>query len=247
MRPRTAGLVLLLLLGCAAPGGGFDSDRTGRALLASSVPESRIAYYNAAIARNSSDAEALRGLGREYARQAAWQSSAGAYREALIVNAGDVDALLGFGRAQIALGDAPGAYRSAAAALERRETLPALVLAGVALDMAGNRPEARAHYERALAKDRRDLDVRNNIALTMALSGDPGAHAAMTTVAFAPDADGRHRRNLVLVSAILGLDAQAAADASRLGLGAAERDAIVAIGRRARSNGAQAMGLASFP
>lgn len=217
----------------------------GRGLLNSSVPESRIAYYSSAIKRNPRDASALKGLGVEYSRLSRWRDSAGAYREALIINPRDADALIGMGRAQLAVGDANGAFANGEAALAIHRSLDALMLTGVALNYVGRTQEALAIYEEALSNNPRDLDLRNNIALSMALAGDARAYPTMEAVAYAPDSDGRHKRNLILVAAILGRAPDAQAQARQFGIGKNELDEIFKIAGKMRMDGAIAAGLAT--
>ncbi len=223
----------------------FESTGNRSALLGSSAPETRIAYYEGLVRKNSSDAKALRGLGREYAAQKLWNQSAGAYREALILDTGDRDAQLGYARAQLGLKRYGDASAHAQKALAVRRDVDALLMAGVSLDGLGQGDAARALYQEAIKINPRDLDSRSNIALSMALAGQPDAYATMRAVAFAPDADGRHQRNLVLVAAMTGDPSRARADGREFGLGDKEIDAIIAIAARARSGGAAELGLAA--
>ena len=217
----------------------------GRGLLNSSVPESRIAYYSSAIKRDPRDASALKGLGVEYARLGRWRDSAGSYREALIINPRDAASLIGLGRAQLAMGDPNSAYANGQQALGINRSLEGLMLIGVALNYVGRTQEAMAIYDEALARNPRDLDLRNNIALSMALAGDPRAYSTMEAVAYAPDSDGRHKRNLILVAAIVGRVGDAQAQARQFGIGKAEMDEIFKIAGQVRMDGAMAAGLAT--
>ncbi len=238
------GLAVFLCAGSLLAGCG---DRPfGRSVGPATTSDERIAELRGTLARQPESIAALTGIGREYARQARWPEAAGAYREALIVDPGNRDALLGFSAATSALGDYGTALTHAERAVAARPDLPALTLAGVALSGQGRQAEARATFERALAERPRDLDVRNNLAITMALAGDPAAVPTARGVAFAPDADVRHRRNYLMVAAIAGQEAVVRGDAARLGITEAAMAEIFEIGRRARSSGVAAFGVAAL-
>ena len=100
--------------------------------------------------------------------------------------------------------------------------------------------EARTELTTAQQIAPRDLDVRSNLALVAALQGDATAYAIGRAVAFAPDAEYSHIRNMVLVGGITGNDASARNDAERRGLDPAEIGDILAVGRRARTQGMRA-------
>ena len=236
----TAALLALIVAGCAEQNALLDRESMG---LVSSAD--RVAQLKAQLAANPNDAALLRAIGVEYARQARWTESAGAYREALLVAPSDRAAVLGYGRALMGGRDFAAAREAGLAALRSRRDREALMLAGVALAAERRTQDSRTLLSEALALAPRDLAVRTNLALAAALAGDPTAYGEMRTVAFAPDADLRHRRNLVLVGGILGFEDQARAEAPTLGIGAEEAAAILAIGRRARSEGAAAFGVAA--
>lgn len=238
--PAAAILVLLLAIaGCA-------SEPFGRGVGLATTSDERIALLRGQVATNSNDLDALSDLGREYARQGQWERAAGAYREALIVNGGYRPALMGFSAAQSALGNYDVALAHADRAAGGRAQTDALILRGVALAGQRRMADARAVFDAAGRAAPRDLDVRNNLALSQALAGDPVGYTVMRNVAFAPNADLRHRRNLFLVAAILGMEGNAMAEAAALGIGKGEADTIFAIGRRARGQGMQAFGLATI-
>lgn len=239
---RMAGIVpvlALLLAGCA-PGG---SDLGGTVSFA--TPGERVAALNARLAQRPNDPGLLSDIGAEHARAGRWDAAAGAYREALLVDPGRREANLGYGRALIGGGRYDAASAHALAAVEARRDREALLLAGVALTAQGRVQEGVARLAAARAADPRDLTARTNLALALALARDGRAYGLMREVAFAPDADPRHRRNLILVAGMLGLDAQARADAPALGISGSEAASILALGRRARTEGARAFGVAS--
>ena len=107
------------------------------------------------------------------------------------------------------------------------------------LARAPGHPQPRA----ASSANPRDLDLRSNIAIVAALGSDPQAYAIARAAAFAPDATHAHRRNLVLVGGMTGQDRPAREDGLQLGLDAQEITDILAVGRRARSQGMSAFGV----
>ena len=234
-----AALVALLLAGCGAQD-GFRGE--GLSLVSST---DRVAELRGQLAARPNDVRLLRSIGDEYARLARWSESAGAYREALLVAPGDREAALGYGRALVGGRSFAAASRYGLSALESRRDREALMLAGVALAAERRTADAEALLTEALALRPRDLAVRTNLAITQALAGDPNGYGQMRSTAYAPDADVRHRRNLVLVAGILGLDAQGRSDGRAFGLPEQEISAILAIGRQARTQGASAFGVAS--
>lgn len=218
----------------------------GRGIGVATSSDERVAELRGEVARNPTNLKALNALGREYARQGQWQRAAGSYREALIVNSGDRTALLGFSATQSALGNYSVALSHADRTIGRRVQTDALILRGVALTGMRRMTEARAAFDAAARAAPRDLDARNNLALTLAMAGDGSALPVMRNVAFAPNADLRHKRNYFLVASILGQESAARADSGSLGIPSSDIDKINAIGRNARNQGVSAFGLATI-
>ena len=229
----------LVLVGCAPQ----DLTVARSASLVTSTE--RVAALRSRLAARPDDPDVLKALGAENLRQGQWQAAAGAYHEALLVAPADRDATLGYGRALLGGGRYGAARAHGEAALAARRDREALILTGAALAAEGRAAEGAAHLAAARAAAPRDLAARTNLALALALAGDPSAYDVMREVAFAPDADPRHRRNLVVVGGMLGLDARARSDAAALGIRGRELAGILEIGRRARSEGARAFGVAT--
>lgn len=198
----------------------------------------RVAELRHDLRADPSNVEALRQMGKIYADQGLWVESMGAYREALIVAPSDRLLMLGFGRGQLAVGDYAGAYKSAQQA--GGGDVEVMLLRSGALAGMNRLTEARTELETARQMAPRDLDVRSNLGLVAALQGDATAYAIARAVAFAPDAEYSHIRNMVLVGGITGNDASARYDAERRGLDPAEIGDIIAVGRRARTQGMRA-------
>lgn len=78
---------------------------------------------------------------------------------------------------------------------------------GVALDELGRHGDAQLYYRRGLAKYPSDHALRNNLALSLAMSGNDGeAENIMQVLADEPDATARTRANLALVLGLAGDD-----------------------------------------
>ena len=236
-RLTTALAVLAAVAGC-------DATTLGRSVGPGLGAEQRIATFRAALARDPNDAAALRGIGDEHFARADWSLAAGAYREALIVAPRDRATGIRYSVTLAAQRDYATALAQAQRALAGGSDVGALMATAIALNGTRRHGEARALLDRAVAAAPRDLDVRNNLALTMALMGDTTGYAVQRAVAFAPDADVRHRRNLFLVGSILGLEERTRPDGAALGVDDATIGAIYEIGRRARGQGVDAFGIA---
>lgn len=230
--------VCALVVGCAETGGPGAGPGVTRA-------EDRLALLETRLRRAPRDVGTLNAIGHEYARMGRWSLSAGAHREALLLAPSDRAAMMGFGGAQIGLADYAGGMEQGRRAMAGGADMPAMLLASAAMAGGGRHGEARALIDRAMAADPAHLDMRNNLGLTLALAGDASAVSVTRAVAFAPTADLRHRRNHVMVAAMMGQEAQARADATRLGIDAGVAEAVIAMGRRARSEGARAFGVAA--
>lgn len=231
------------LAGCAE--GQFENRKintTGLSRIEN--PDARIGMLKTALAQDPQNSNTLKSLGTEYAAVAKWQESAAAYREALILKNNDNDALVGHAKALAAQGNYQPALVSARKAISGRASSDAYVAAGIAEDGLGRQAEAQAYYQRALAENGRDLDVRSNIALSKALTGDQSAYSLMGAVALAPDADQRHKGNMVLVSALLGRMQDARAFGAKFGFTRKEVRQIIKLAGDARVKGASAFGVA---
>ena len=207
-------------------------------------PDARIGMLKSALAQNPQDVSALKSLGAEYSRQALWNEAAAAYREALILKENDREAQVGYSKALSAKGTYAPALVEARKAISAKPDVDAYVAAGVAEDGLGRQAEAQAYYAKALGENKRDLDVRSNIALSKAMQGNQDAYSLMSGVALAPDADDRHKANMVLVSALLGRMDDAKAYGAKFGISRKEVNEILKIAANARTQGASAFGVA---
>ncbi|AGT08864.1 hypothetical protein [Paracoccus aminophilus] len=234
--PRRLLVVLMLttLAGCADSEFGMQPSRA-------TSGEQQMAELRSTLKRNPNDSKALKQIGDMQAKSGNWSQAMGAYREALLVNQRDSEARLGYGEGQLALGDYTGALATATevgGTSIRVQQLRSGALAG--LNRLG---EARQVLEAASTSAPRNLDLRSNLAIIAALSRDPQAYAIARAAAFAPDSSYAHRRNLMLVGGMSGNDAVAKQDGAQLGLDPAEIGDIIAVGRRAKTQGMRAFGV----
>ncbi|TPG59759.1 hypothetical protein EAH89_05900 [Roseomonas nepalensis] len=130
---------------------------------------------------------------------------------------------LAAGRTALAAGDAIRAESLLNDALrEGSKDAITLSLLGVSLDMQGKQAQAQARYREALALDPAHAGARNNLALSLALSGrGSDAVVILEPLAGGTGAGGRARHNLAVAYAASG-DATRAAGllAPELGGGA---------------------------
>lgn len=234
-RAAAAVVALSLVAGCAESEFGAQASRPTTA-------SERISELRGDLKRNPNDTVALKEIGDMRASMGQWGQSMGAYREALLISPSDREARLGLGEGQLAVGDYAGALKTVEQA-GGKDTRSMLLRAG-ALAGLDRLTEARAVLTLAGAAAPRNLDVRINTAIVAALSRDPQAYAIARAAAFAPDANPSHWRNMVLVGGISGQDTVARQDALQLGLGSEEIGDILAVGRRARTQGVRAFGVA---
>ncbi|RMC34927.1 tetratricopeptide repeat protein [Paracoccus alkanivorans] len=227
-------IALSLIAGCTDAEFGSDTSRP-------TSEAQHLAQLRYDLKQDPNDIEALKKIGDMQAGRGQWSQAMGAYREALVVSPNDRDALLGYGEGQLALGDYGGALETVKAIPDQQVRV--LLLRAGALAGLNRLTEARAVLELARKGNPRDLDVRSNLAIVSALSHDPQAYPIARAAAFAPDASYSHRRNLVLVGGIAGQEAAARQDGTQLGIGSDEITQIIAIGRRARTEGIRAFGI----
>ncbi len=137
-----------------------------------------------------------------------------------------VGALLGLERVYLRLGQAekalPFAEQAARLAPQNDD---ALIGHGVALDMVRRHGEAQACYRAVLANSPRNVAARNDLALSLALTGDfAQAIDILTPIARSADASPRERQNLALIYGLQG-NRDAAKALSRVDLDAGDTDA----------------------
>lgn len=130
-----------------------------------------------------------------------------------------IGALLGLERAYAALSQTEKAlaYADQAKALAPSDAR-VLINRGIVLDMVSRHAEAQESYRAALAKDPHDRAARNNLALSLAMTGKfTEAVAIMTPIAWSSNATPKARQNLALIYGLMG-DERRATELSRVDL-----------------------------
>jgi Flp pilus assembly protein TadD len=146
-------------------------------------------------------------------------------------------ALLGLTRAYLAISQPAKAlqYSEEAVALAPQDTRAAIAR-GVSLDMLDRHSEAQAAYRAVLLTTPRDMAARNDLALSLTMTGQlPEALAIIEPMARSPSARPQTRQNLALIYGLMGDDGRAAA-VSRMDLDDATTAANLSFFARVRSS-----------
>jgi Flp pilus assembly protein TadD len=226
---------LLTLAGCAQPGtatgyvGTVAEEQTpakthaalmraGDATRASGDLASAVAFYRRAHALTPENATALVRLGETLASLGAPNEAAEAFRAAVERDPKDPDAHRGLGNAMLALYQPQIAIQSFNAANALKPDARCYNGIGVANDMIGGHRAAQVAYQQGLQLAGGNLQLQNNFALSLMLSGDyPEAIEILNAVITDPAATPRHRQNLAMAYGLAG-DIKEAARVSRLDL-----------------------------
>ncbi|HZT52294.1 MAG TPA: SPOR domain-containing protein [Stellaceae bacterium] len=141
-------------------------------------------------------------------------AAAQAYRAAVALAPQDPELHRGLALALLSSDQADAAAAEIRIALEKRAGDARLYnLLGVANDMAGHHALAQQSYAKGLELDPASVGLRNNVALSMALSGDYKGAIDRLTQIVGPEAPPRYRLNLAMAYALAGDDDKAAATA----------------------------------
>ncbi len=174
--------------------------------------------YRQAHSLDPGNAEYLIGLGTTLAKLGQFEEAAETFDRAAKTAPGNADAKHGYGNALIALDRPEVALSQFEAALSVREEARSYNGIGVAHDLLGDHVAAQAHYRTALVLEPANLTVRNNLALSLAVSGEFAEAIAILRRAITdPRAGARHRLNLALVYGLAG-ESEAAAEIARIDL-----------------------------
>lgn len=255
-RPRLSALFICMALSaCASDPVAPVSDRDRLISLAEQVrrggdPASAVALYERAAELSDQAPEVMLALGETRLITGDATGAAQAFRSALTRAPNDPQALLGLGTAELQQGRFDRAVRSLQLAAPALNTAVAYNRLGTAYVLAGEFAHAQEAYRAALARAPGDLDIRSNLALTLALGGEPGAaRAEATAFAESPLSEPHHLRQQMLILTLLGDDRSAAE--ALAGLPPTEHDALLAKAREIRSiedptARARAVGLLTF-
>ena len=174
--PTTVALVLLLA-GCADPrqpelSHRQPSLRVADAALASGAPEVALRVADLTLAREPRNLRALIARGDALYAMGEREMARAAYRTAVATDPTAVAAQLGLGRTLVQLD--PGAAEAAflAAIAKEPNNIAALSNLGIARDLQGHHADAQDAYRQALVVAPEATDVKVNLGLSLALSGN---------------------------------------------------------------------------
>lgn len=205
-----------LLSGCADLGLSSDSGshpipvaetvRMGNATLVGGDPITAIALFERALQGQPDNYDAQLGLATAQLRAERTDAAQISYGKAAALRPDAVEPPLALGRIalrQRRLTEAETRYTQARALAAPDDTRP-LVGLGATFDLAGKRAEAQRCYRQALAI-RPDDDASNNLALSLALGGNPReAVGILLDILQKPGAPPQTRHNLALAYGLMG-------------------------------------------
>lgn len=192
--------------------------RVAESSLASGDLSTAAGLFRQAHTLEPENAKYLVGLAKTLAKLGQFEEAAEAFNLATQRDPNNVDAKHGYGNALIALDRPNTALSQFEAALALREEARTYNGIGVCYDMMGDYVAAQAHYRTGLVLEPGNLSIRNNLALSLAVTGAYDEAIAILRRAITdPRASARHRLNLALVYGLAGQSA-AAAEIARIDL-----------------------------
>ncbi len=179
-------------------------------------------FYRRAHTMDAYNRAAARGLALTLARLGAHNEAADVYRAAIRMEPKNPDLLRGFGNTLVALGQPAQAIAQYEKAMREREDVRLFNAIGVAYDQMSDHDMAQAYYRTGLATAPGNLNINNNLGLSLLLAGDlDGAIAMLRKVAADRRSTPRQRLNLALAFGLAG-ESRAAAEIARMDLDEAE-------------------------
>jgi Flp pilus assembly protein TadD len=172
---------------------------------------SAIGLYQRAHEVAPKDPVPLARLGAAYTELRAYNEAAGAFRQAIQLAPKDAELRCGLGTVLLAIDKPELALTQLDAALALRPEPRTYNLLGVANDLIGRHDVAQQDYADGLRLAPDNLPLRNNLGLSLALSGafEP-AIATLNAATESPKATARTRQNLALVYGLAGDSGKAA-------------------------------------
>ncbi len=163
-------------------------------------------YYQSLNSRDPNDTEAMLGLARNLRYIGAAGEAVSVMKKGVSRHPDRVDLRAELGTAQLASGLASDAVKTLAEVTEAApDDWRSLSALGIAYDLLERYPESRASYEAALAVSPNNSFVLNNMALSLALSGDlEDGIAILEQAAALPRPRVQVRQNLALLYAMKG-------------------------------------------
>jgi Flp pilus assembly protein TadD len=203
----------LLVAGCGADlagsgkGDNYDSSvQQADQARKSGDFDTAIPLYGRALQADPDGVEAKLGLGQSFLSIGAPDEAAALFRDVLKQREGNAVARRGLASALISMGQPDLAERQLEAALRADpRDYRSLNALGVVLDMQGRHADAQAKYRQGIEVAPDFLPLRNNFALSLAISGHPQeAIDQLVPIANSRAADGRVRQNLAFSYAMAG-------------------------------------------
>lgn len=184
--------------------------------------------YRRAHALDRDNFAAALGLARMLGRLGAHDEAADAYRAALNLRPEDAEGLRGLGNTLVVLNQPAAALQQYERALAGTNDPRLYNGLGVASDMLDEYKVAQAYYRTGLELAPDNMELANNLGLSLMLSGDrDGAVRVLRRVAGGTRAKARHRLNLALALVLSG-ESRAAVEVARMDLDPASANAQVA-------------------
>ena len=176
-----------------------------------------VAMYREAHNAEPDNVKVLEGLGRLLMRVGDNAEASRLYKRAIALS-GDATAHEGLGKALIALDQPEAAITQLKAALAMKQQPGIYNALGVASDLTGDHAAAQAYYRTGLDADPGNLNLMNNLGLSLAVSGHHDEAIRLLREAAANSrATARNRLNLALAYGLAG-ETEAAAETARIDL-----------------------------
>jgi Flp pilus assembly protein TadD len=214
MRPKLL-LSLLLVAGCS---GNHDNPLSTRppgldvadVALANGAPDTALHIAQQALAANPRDVSAMVRIAQAQTALGQRDQAAHGFRQALALEPNNTGAALGLGRLELASDPAAAAGVLLRISVRDQHNVAVLVDLGIARDLLGQHAEAQHAYRQALAVEPGRTAASVNLALSLALSGDPRqALAILRPIALSPGASPRVRQDLAVALVLAGEDEEA--------------------------------------
>lgn len=177
-----------------------------------------VSLYRRAHNLNRGNYDAIMGLGRALGRLGAHDEAADVFRAGIVAYPNDPEILRGLGNTLIALNQPAQAIEEYERAMREKEDVRLFNAIGVAYDKLNDHAMAQAYYRTGLDSAPGNLNINNNLGLSLLLSGKFGeAIKMLRTVAADPKSTARQRLNLALAFGLAG-EFEAAAEVARMDL-----------------------------
>lgn len=219
MRLPILGILCVALTGCEAVGepdpplrGTHEISTSAEAqvrladrLMAGGDAASAASLYKRAATLEPDEPQLFVLLGQALLAAGRPAEAEGAFRAALDLNPAIPQAARGMAAALLAQGRPDDALVLLESDAAPADDTGLVLLRGTALDLLARHDEAQALYRAAIAARPRDISLRTNLALSLALQGEfAEATELARQAANDPAATVRHRRNFVLILAMAG-------------------------------------------